>query len=232
MRVGIIAEGPGDLAVLVNVLRGALGIDFEDVQFLRPEYALDETDLHNQPVDRFSNWELVKAECVACDKITEFLESPIEDERLVVIHLDTAEAERAGYDVARPTRGDAGYAAELRQRVIAKIDAWLTGRHAGFIRHAVAIEETDAWVLTIFSTKDTTARVDPKKDLEKALNKPNALTDKERKRLFQLNAYRKYEKLSDPLRKRKKLDECARRNQSLKDFVDSLPVADPSASAS
>ena len=30
MKIGIIAEGPGDVAVIVNILRGKLGIDGKD----------------------------------------------------------------------------------------------------------------------------------------------------------------------------------------------------------
>ena len=46
MRVGIIAEGRADLAVILNILKGRLGVDRSQVQPLRPEYDQDETDLH------------------------------------------------------------------------------------------------------------------------------------------------------------------------------------------
>jgi hypothetical protein len=44
MRIGVIAEGRGDLAVLTNIFKGQLGLDSEDIQYLRPEYSLDETE--------------------------------------------------------------------------------------------------------------------------------------------------------------------------------------------
>jgi hypothetical protein len=224
MRVALIAEGPADLAVLVNILKGKLEIEFEDIQFLRPEYALDETDLHHQPEGRFSNWEFVKRECLEGVKISEFLESPIEEDRLVVIHIDTAEVERDGYQVVRPARqGNAGYAAALRALVVAKINEWLGGRFGDSVRHAVAVEEMDAWVLTIFSTKETASQVNVKERLVKAIHKPNAFSDKERKKLFQLTPYEQYEKLSQLFRKPRELAECAKRNESLRLFVDSLP---------
>lgn len=37
VRVGLIAEGPADLAVLSNLVRGVLGIGRDDIQFIRPE---------------------------------------------------------------------------------------------------------------------------------------------------------------------------------------------------
>ena len=75
MRIGIIAEGRGDLAVITHVLKGCLGLDQEHVQYLRPEYALDETDLHSQREEQYSNWETVKKECVEYSRIEEFLET-------------------------------------------------------------------------------------------------------------------------------------------------------------
>ena len=222
MKVGIIAEGPADVAVLVNILKGRLGLDRKDVLAIRPDLASDETDLHEMAELRFSNWELVKQECVDRARIEAFV-VPFEDERLVVIHIDTAEADLPRYDVKRPGRQEADYAGKLRQRVVEKINEWLDGEHVPLIRHAVAVEETDAWLLPLWSShKDTTGRPHPKEDLAKALNKSNKLSDKERKKHSQLGAYALYEKLSDPLRKRKNLDECAARNESLRLFVESL----------
>ncbi len=222
MKVGIIAEGPADVAVLINILKGKLGLDRKDVLPIRPELARDETDLHEMPEERFSNWGIVRQECLDRGRIEAFL-VPFADERLLVIHIDTAEAELAGYDVKKPGRQEADYTERLRQSVVEKINEWLGGEHLPLIRHAVAVEEMDAWVLTIWSShKNTASRPDPKKDLKNALNKSNDLSDKERKKLFQLKAYGLYDKLSEPLRKRKTLDECAARNESLRLFVESL----------
>ncbi len=138
MRIGIIAEGRGDLAVITNLLRGWLGLDREHVQFLRPEYALDETDLHEMPKEQRSNWLLVKDECIGYTRIREFLDTPLDEERLVVIHIDTAEAELVGFDVVRPVETGQEYAIELRKRVAAKLDAWIGERSTEHLRYAIA----------------------------------------------------------------------------------------------
>lgn len=222
MRVGLVAEGRGDLAVLVNILKGKLGLDLEDVQFLRPEYTLDETDLYEQAERERGGWVRVKNECVERVRIDEFLANAIDDEALVVIQIDTAEAHEKGFDVARPDRKDAAYAATLRQRVVERIDAWLGGQLTGRVRHAVAVEEIDAWILTIHATKDTARHGDPKRELEKVLDKK--LSDKDRKRLSQLKTYKRYDELSRPLRRLRDLDKVAERNLSLRLFLDSLAI--------
>jgi hypothetical protein len=165
----------------------------------------------------------VKKECVEYSTLSDFLESPIDEEKLVVIHIDTAEAERTGYDVRRP-KAEPGlaYTSELYNRVLAKLKEWLAGRGSEHIRYAIAVEEMDAWILTIYSNKDTSVQRDPKKTLERKLNQPNRMSEKERKRLFQLGEYAFREKLSLPFRKPKTLVECSTRNESLRLFVESL----------
>jgi hypothetical protein len=137
----------------VNVLKGKLGLDFEDIQFIRPEYQLDETDVHHQDEAERGGWGRVKRECVEREKIDEFLQNAIDPEPLVVIQIDTAEAELAGYDVRKPSREDPTYVEALRQRVVDKIDEWLEGHFAGRIRYAITVEETDAWVLAIYASR-------------------------------------------------------------------------------
>ena len=220
MRVGIVAEGRGDLAVIANILKGKLGLDFEDVQFIRPEYDMDETDVHDQAEALRGGWGRVKRECVERGRIREFVENAIDDEILVLIQIDTAEAHEKGYDIERPGRDDPDYAAVLRRRVVEKINAWLEGEGVERVRHAVAVEETEAWVLTIFSAKDTATFGDPKKKLNEVINK--AMPDKERKRHFQLKEYPQADALTRPFRKRRELEKFADRNLSLRLFVDSL----------
>ena len=220
MRIGVIAEGRGDLAVISNILMGRLGIDFEDIQFLRPQYSLDETDLHAMSEEQFSNWGLVKKECTTGSLLKEFLDSPIDEERLVVIHIDTAEAELPGYDVIRPSGSSRDSAIELHRRVAAKLDEWLSGRKSDQFRYAIAIEETEAWILTLYQTKETSGSRDPKKALRNEVNQQH--TDKERKQLFQMSAYAHHDSLSRKFRKRRTLEDCARRNHSLRLFLESL----------
>ncbi|WNG29715.1 hypothetical protein F0U62_41210 [Cystobacter fuscus] len=219
MRIGIIAEGRGDLAVISNILRG-LGIDFEDIQFLRPQYALDETDLHAMSEEQFSNWGLVKKECTTGALLEEFLDSPIDEERLVVIHIDTAEAELPGYDVTRPPGSTKDSAIELRRRVAAKLDEWLSRRKSSQFHYAIAVEETEAWILTLYQKKETSTARDPKKALRKELDQRHS--DKERKQLSQMGAYEHHDKLSRDFRKRRTLEDCATRNHSLRLFLEPL----------
>jgi hypothetical protein len=82
------------------------------------------------------------------------------------------------------------------------------------------VEESDAWVFALHSTKETSAPRDPKRALERELNR--GLSDKERKRLFQGKAHERYDKLSHDFRKRRTLRTCAKRNQSLRLFLESL----------
>jgi hypothetical protein len=220
MRVGLVVEGRGDLAVLVNILKGKLGLDFEDVQFIRPEYDRDEADVHDQDEAQRGGWVRVKYECVERSRIREFVTHAIDDEILVVIQIDTAEAHDKGYDVEKPRRDDAAYAELLRQRVVQKINAWLEGEGVDRIRYAVAVEEIEAWVLTILSTKDTVTYGDPKEQLQKLLNK--TMSDKERKRHFQLKEYDRAHALTRPFRRLRDLEKFAERNRSLRLFVDSL----------
>lgn len=144
-----------------------------------------------------------------------------------VIQIDTAEAELAGYDVARPGRQDPDYVEALRGRVVDAIGGWLGGQFAGRVRHAVAVEEIDAWVLTLHTDKDTAVHRDPKRELSRALHK--TLPDKQRKRLFQLKTYQRYDELTRPFRKLRDLEKHAGQNRSLRLFVDSLGAgrADP-----
>ena len=46
MRLGIIAEGKADIAVIKAVLKALKGIDGSDVVQLRPSEQFDETDLN------------------------------------------------------------------------------------------------------------------------------------------------------------------------------------------
>jgi hypothetical protein len=45
MKVGIVAEGPADVAVIRNILKGKLGVEGTDARAIRPKLAEDKTDL-------------------------------------------------------------------------------------------------------------------------------------------------------------------------------------------
>ncbi len=72
MYIGIIAEGKSDLAVIKNILKGKLGIDSSQLQYLQPGIAYDETDLHNRSAEKFSNWDIVRQSCIERKKFSDF----------------------------------------------------------------------------------------------------------------------------------------------------------------
>ncbi len=227
MRAGIIAEWRGDLAVLRNVLEGWLGFARDEVRFLVPAYDLDNTDRHTMEEAQRSNWLRVRDECQAAERIREFLALHADDDPLVVVHLDTAEASEVGFDVERPDRAAPDFAACLRDRVGARLDAWLPEDVVPRVRRAIAVEETDAWVLALFLDKETTALPRPKETLDRTLNGPGSPIERERRRFFQLDVFARYDRLTRDLRKRKTLAVCAARNVSLRAFLDELcPPAD------
>jgi hypothetical protein len=222
MRFGIVAEGPADVAVLRNILKGKLGVDRSETRVLRPELyedATDQAEYRDPAPEAFSNWLLVMDECRQRTRIEDFLQSQIEEDALVIVHLDTAEARCAGYDIERPDRRDPAYADLLRALVVQKIDGLLGPELAARVRHAIAIEETDAWVLTIHDKerKDTGSRLDPKKRLAFLLGKPKG------------SPYERYRELTRNFRDRKRLEACAKKNRSLRLFLDTLapPATEP-----
>lgn len=225
MRIGIIAEGPADLAVVTNILRGTLGVSQHEVQPLRPDLYLDETDLA-RVADRFGNWAIVRQECQAGTKIADFMASPVDDgPRMVVIQIDTAEAHL--YGVERPTkeRADSGaYADELRARVAATICDWLDERWHRACCHAIAIEEIDAWVLTVWEPgRDSAISANPKQRLTRVWS--DKVSDKDRRRLTAFKArseYDLFDELSKALREGGELRRAGQDNRSLAAFVASI----------
>jgi hypothetical protein len=232
MRVGVIAEGPADFAVVRSVLKGALGLDAADVDPIRPELQTDETSLHSPSARTFSNWEIVKQECVDGSSLKAYLETIVDEARLVVVQIDTAECHLPGYGVERPPRGSESYVVDCRNAVADAIRAWTAGAFAERIVTAVAVEETDAWLIPLYDSKLVSMRRDsgtignPKKHLGEAIEKTNRLTATERTRLSQQRqALARYTQLSAPLRKLKELREAAKHNASLELFVQALREA-------
>lgn len=230
MQIGIVAEGPSDIAVLRNVLKGALGLERRDVIAIRPELSEDETDRSArrargyQPptLESFSNWLDVLKECTARERIATFLSAPLAEERLVVVHLDTAECEVPGYDIVRPSRDDPDYVSVLRARVVSRLFVLLSDELATNVRFAIAVEETDAWVLAALGEADTHRTLNSKKRLERH-QQYSAVRGEE--------PGRRYRRLSQALGNRKGLAKASSRNGSLQLFVASLPVAsDPATS--
>lgn len=237
MMVGIVAEGPADIAVIRNIVKGKLGVESDDTRAIRPRLHEDKTDLavagYRAPTpEEYSNWTLVLEECRTRAKIEDFLRNDDADARLVVVHIDTAEAHLPGYDIARPDRQAPDYSDLLRALVVAKIDGLLGPDLAAGVRHAIAVEETDAWLLTIHddqSDRDTGTRPNPKARLEHVIDgkAPRGKTREKRPREGNARARKKSEyevkdELSFDFRDGDRLDACAARNRSLRLFVDSL----------
>ncbi len=225
MRVGIIAEGHSDRAVITNILKGLLNINQTDIKYIRPQDPdeIDETDLSQMQAEEFSNWTIVKQECIDKIEINKFFDK-IENNRFIVIHLDTDTRFEKGYEVSEPSKENTpSYFTALRENIKNKINEWLENQFVENMIYAIAIEEIDAWILTIYTNSEETGIFpNAKERLLKEINKPNTFSEKERKKLFQLDTFQRYHSLSYDFRKPKKLAQLASQNLSLKLFCKDL----------
>ena len=136
------------------------------------------------------------------------------DQQFMVIHLDTAEIEQQNFAFTKPLKkGNPDYCTQLRNNVIDLINTWLDHQYSNQLLYAIAIEEIEAWCLTLYFSVDTAQSADPKSKFWKAANKTKikgttSLADlcKDFSRLKKLKSYLPY-------------------NQSLKDFADSVEAA-------
>lgn len=172
MRIGVISEGHADRAVITNILTGLTGLDRNDIIALRPDNNLDETDKANINPLAFSTWSVVKEECETRQLIDGFLE--FEDHDFIVIHIDTAEASL--YGVTKPNNKSDTYCDDLRALVIQQINAWLKVDISNMILYAIAVEETEAWILPIYSSRDSSKLANPKRMLDYLLGKKGIIT--------------------------------------------------------
>ena len=222
MRVALFAEGRSDIAVITNILKGWLNIDRSDISYEVPEFHYDETDLSIMKDVQHSNWTIVKKSCIDKSRISKFIDS-FDDNRFIVIQIDTMERFLIGYEVINPLKSKKNtYSDELRINVIEKINQWLNNEFIQRIAYAVCIEEMEAWIYTIYSEKnnDTSEMNNPKEKLDSLLNKK--LSGKKRNLLKIDDSFKKYTELSYEFRKKKKLLECIKKNSSLKFFCESL----------
>jgi hypothetical protein len=209
MRIGIIAEGSTDQAVLTNILQG-LGFEDAEVVPLRPELATDKTDKNYNKLNTFGGWEYVKQDCLDQTKLDNFF--LIGDHQYMIVQLDTGEVDQNGSGIQRPQKSNnPNYVEELRNLVIAKINEWLNGNYKNQLLYAVCIEEMEAWVLTLYDDRDTVKSANPKDKLKHQLKIKFKEGDKE----F-------YQAISKDFRHRKTLLVCSKRNHSLQLFVDSI----------
>lgn len=211
MRIGIISEGHADRAVITNILMGATGIDRNDIEALRPIYNLDETDKALINPQSFSTWSVVKEECETRNLIDGFL--AFEGQDFVVIHMDTAEADE--YGIHRPDKNSELFSMKLRNLVIQQINTWLNEDLSDSILYAVAIEEIEAWILTIYDKSDSTKSAQPKEKLDKICG---------RKGLNSTSNYKNFLDLSKPLSKQRDINrgKYLTYNLSLKAFYEEV----------
>ncbi|MCW3127142.1 MAG: hypothetical protein JWO03_2800 [Bacteroidetes bacterium] len=165
MKVGIIAEGWDDCGVICNIVTKLVPIDSsDDIKFIRPkEDATDGDD------DAFSNWNIVRQECIDKTEVDKFFSLFPNEDKLLIVHIDTAECE--DYGIARPLKENAdleNYSTGLRNLVIGQITNWLGTIPNCNVTHAIAIEEIEAWVIALLDDSlrlDTSSINDPKNQL-------------------------------------------------------------------
>ena len=229
MKVGIVCEGVGDLAVIKNILRGVYeetGVDY-DVAPIKPKY--DATEISRQrsegvyrgmPAQERSNWVQVLDECRNKEEINKFLRTQIGNKLpTIIVHIDTDVCEQVGYDVKRPNKGKnlKTYSETLRNNVIVKINECV-GEHEcrSYLVYAIAVEKTEAWLIPIYNStlrKDTSSYSDAKRELNNIHGKKN---------LGSLYVDEKMHLLSKDLSKKETLNSCTTHNKSLRLFVEDL----------
>ncbi len=227
MRVAIYAEGRSDHAVITNILKGYLNIDQSDIQYDLPEYHLDQTDMAQMQVKEFSTWTVIRENCINSEKIDTFLNS-CDDDGFVIIQIDTSERNEPGYNVSLPRKHGmqlTNYCIELRDNVINKIKEWLGNNYLNDkFYFAIAIEEIEAWVLTIYSTANSARFNDPKRALNRELRRQ--LSNREFNKIFQQKTFRKFFELTRKFRRRRDLINFANNNESRRLFLVSLDDID------
>ncbi|OQY56523.1 MAG: hypothetical protein DRR08_04975 [Candidatus Parabeggiatoa sp. nov. 2] len=214
MRIGIIAEGTTDQAVLENILKG-LGYDESDIIPIRPDLSMDETDKQFYNVDTFGGWEYVKKDCIERTKLDEFF--TIADNQSIIIQVDTLEINQTQSLIQKPQKQNnptyaqelKAYAQTLRQSVIDIINEWLQNHYQGKLFYAICIEEMESWILTIYTKKETQTSANPKETLKYVLKGKLSVGDK-----------RCYKDISKPFIKRKKLLLYSQLNDSFQAFID------------
>ena len=175
------------------------------------------------------------------DPILTFFNRPFDEECLLIIQLDSAECEDINYEVKRPPKGD-DYCLLLRKAIIDKIHEWFGGRVDDYleqIRYAICIEETEAWVYTLYTNRNTSTITKAKEAFEREMKALQQKSKKGKSRKTKKNnkenqssskkesEYDKMLRLSIDFQKlkNKKVRSCLERNESLKAFVESLTLA-------
>jgi hypothetical protein len=220
MVIGIIAEGTEDQAVIKNIIKGiSKSLDLEiDVRSIRPDLKQDETDKY-QNQQTIGTFQGVKNACIGIDGEREDFEKFffLEDSVFMTLQLDTAEIENQDFKFIRPNKNNnLNYSTELRNKVIELIDGWLENNYKNELLYAIAIEELEAWCLTIYEKKDSSISANPKNQLMRILSKKNIKIDGNNR----ANSFE--QKVTKEFRKFKKLNEFMLYNKSLETFVNEV----------
>ena len=170
----------------------------------------------------FSNWNLVFESCRDEVLLDAFFEE-IEGDAILVVHIDTAERGSKGYDVDIPQRSRgvdySEYSVLLRGNVKSKIESLIAEPYRDRIAYAIAIEETEAWLIPLFDKGigDTSSHVRVKEHLSSLIG-----VDKKNVKKYIDTRHKSldYVKLGKELAKN--LNRCRYRNKSLDLFCDDI----------
>jgi hypothetical protein len=218
----LFAEGRADLAVLENVLYGALPGEELEFRHMLPDLDFDETDKAHLDPNSFSSWTVIKKECLEKNKLAA-ADLLAAEQDFIVLHIDAAERYRSdfGFDHLAEPR-DAEDCATIACGVGLKVSEWLAPCAIEKLIFAVAVNETDAWLLAHYDDqrkKDTGTARSPKERLRDFLR----ISDKKWEKIYSFqHEKQKYHELSRPLKKTKDLRRAAERNVSLKMFLQSI----------
>lgn len=222
MRLGIIAEGKADIAVIKAVVKTLIGIDSSDIVQLRPSEQLDETDLNEM---NFSNWNLVLKSCEDNCLLGAFFDI-LADDALLVVQIDTAERGEVGFDINAPLRTKdldwKEYCVCLREAVKNKISNIIPEAYRDKVAYAIAIEETDAWLIPLFdgACNETAQYANPKEHLHYLISR---IDGKKRKKYIDTSKNNlDYNYISKGIRKGLRI--CRQKSKSLDLFCLDLEV--------
>lgn len=174
MTIGIIAEGHADVAIVRAVMKALTGVDTSEMRAIRPSECTDETD---NVAMQFSNWEMVMQSASDEELLAGFFDV-FDDEALLILHVDTAERGEANYNVLEPQRSGRvdwkEYSTNLRANVRNKLESLVPAEYRDRVAYAIAIEETDAWLIPLYESQhkhDSASHVRPKEDLRALISK-------------------------------------------------------------
>lgn len=214
MNIGIVAEGRSDQNVIENILK-SFSIESHNVKKLRPELAYDATDIY-QKNRTFGGWQNVKNDCIERAIFDKFFY--INENKFVIIQIDTAECEEKDFGISKPPKNNLSeYSISLRNQVIEKINIWLGNKYTDKLFYAISIEEIESWILTKYLETETTKSANPKTRLKKIITEKGIKLKVTTEADF-------YKEITKDFGKLKLLNVYKAKNQSLKDFIESLTI--------